>query len=530
VVPPPYDAVIMIEDVLINDDGSFTIRRAAAPWQHVRPAGEDIGETEMAVPRGRRLRAEDLGALAAYGLSGVEVATVRVGFVPTGSELVPHGERPEPGQVVESNTLFASAWLASLGCRCTRYPNTPDEYDLIRSRISEAVAANDLVIVSAGSSAGTRDFTADVIADLGEVLVHGVAIKPGKPVIIGRVDGKPVIGLPGYPLSALTVLRELVIPLLAHFDLPATPPDELEAVLSSPLTKEVGADEFVLLAVGRVGERWVAVPQSRGAGVQMSVVRSNAFLRVPARSEGIEAGEEVAVRLTVPRSEAERALLVTGSHDPAIDVLADLLSAEGVDLHSAHVGSMGGVFALRRGHCHAAPMHLLAPDGDFNVPFLRQYLPDRPVLLVCVAERQQGIISRDGLGIEAIREHTFANRQRGSGTRMLLDRWLGEHGVDPASIAGYNREFTTHLGVAVAVKSGEAEMGLGVYSAARALGLAFSPVATERYELALDPASLEDSRVAALVDAITSDAFRTRLEALGGYDLTCTGERRRSQP
>jgi putative molybdopterin biosynthesis protein len=530
VVPPPYDAVIMIEDVLINDDGTFTIRKATAPWQHVRPAGEDIGETEMAVPRGRRLRAEDLGALAAYGLAGVEVATVRVGFIPTGSELIPHGRRPEPGQVVESNTLFASAWLASLGCRCTRYPNTPDEYDLIRSRIREAIAANDLVIVSAGSSAGTRDFTADVIAELGEVLVHGVAIKPGKPVIIGRVDGKPVIGLPGYPLSALTVLRELVIPLLARFGLPVPPSDGVRAALASPLTKEVGSDEFVLLAVGRVDERWVAIPQSRGAGVQMSVVRSNAYLRMPARSEGVEADEEVAVRLTVPRTDAERALLVIGSHDPAIDVLADLLSAEGIDLHSAHVGSMGGIFALRRGHCHAAPMHLLAPDGDFNIPFLQQYMPGRPILLVCVALRQQGIISRDGLGIEAIAEHTFANRQRGSGTRMLLDRWLGEHGVDPASISGYNREFTTHLGVAVAVKSGEAEMGLGVYSAAQALGLAFSPVATERYELALDPASLEDPRVAALVDAISSDAFRARLEAMGGYDLSCTGERRCSQP
>ena len=221
---------------------------------------------------------------------------------------------------------------------------------------------------------------------------------------------------------------------------------------------------------------------------------------------------------------------MTGSHDPAIDVLADLLSAGGIDLHSAHVGSMGGIFALRRGHCHAAPMHLLAADGDFNVPFLRQYLPDRPVLLVCVAERQQGIISRDGLGIEAITEHTFANRQRGSGTRMLLDRWLGEHGIDPATIKGYNREFTTHLGVAVAVKSGEAEMGLGVFSAAKALGLAFSPVATERYELALDPGSLEETRVAALVEAVSSDAFRARLEALGGYDLSHTGERRCSQP
>lgn len=530
VVPPPYNAVIMIEDVLINQDGSYTIRKAASPWQHVRPAGEDIGETEMAVPRGRRLRAMDLGALAAYGLGTVEAVTVRVGFVPTGSELVSHGERPAPGQVVESNTLFAASWLGSLGCRCTRYPNTPDEFHLIRERISAAVSENDLVIVSAGSSAGTRDFTSDVIEELGEVLVHGVAIKPGKPVIIGRVRGKPVIGLPGYPLSALTVLRELVLPMLKHFGLAVPAAHRVPAALSSPLHKDVGSDEFVLLAAGRVADRFVAVPQSRGAGVQMSVVRSNAYLCIPSASEGVEADDEVEVCLTVPLEEAERALLVTGSHDPAIDVLADLLSAEGVDLHSAHVGSMGGLFALRRGHCHAAPMHLLADDGDFNRPFLRQYLPDREILLVCVAERQQGIISRDGLGIEAIADHTFANRQRGSGTRMLLDRYLGEHGIDPGSITGYNREFTTHLGVAVAVQSGEAEMGLGVYSAAAALGLAFSPVATERYELAFDPASLDDPRVVALLEAITSETFRERLQALGGYDLTRTGERRSSRP
>ena len=530
VVPPPYNAVIMIEDVLINPDGSYTIRKAASPWQHVRPAGEDIGQTEMAVPRGRRLRAMDLGALAAYGLRTIEVFTVRVGFVPTGSELVPHGERPAPGQVVESNTLFGAAWLESLGCRCTRYPNTPDEYDLIRERISSAVDESDLVIVSAGSSAGTRDFTADVIEDLGEVLVHGVAIKPGKPVIIGRVRDTPVIGLPGYPLSALTVLRELVLPMLEHFGLAVPPARAVKAVLSSPLHKDVGSDEFVLLAAGRVGDRFVAVPQSRGAGVQMSVVRSNAYLCIPSASEGLEADDDVEVRLTVPLDEAERALLVTGSHDPAVDVLADLLSAGGIDLHSAHVGSLGGLFALRRGHCHAAPMHLLAEDGDFNRPFLRQYIPDREVLLVCVAERQQGIISRDGLGIEAITDHTFANRQRGSGTRMLLDRYLAEHGIDPGTVAGYNREFTTHLGVAVAVQSGEAEMGLGVYSAAAALGLEFSPVATERYELALDPASLEDSRVTALLDAISSTPFRAQLTALGGYDLTRSGERRSSLP
>ncbi len=220
VVPPLYDAVIMIEDVYIDHE-RFIIRRAAPPWQHVRPAGEDIGESEMALPSRHLIRPPDLGALAAYGITEVPVLTVRIGLIPTGSELVPHGEFPAPGQVVESNTVMAEAMLGTLGAFCTRYPMVKDDPVQIRKALERAVAENDLVIISAGSSAGTKDFTADVIADLGEVLVHGVAIKPGKPAIIGRIDKKPVIGMPGYPLSALTVLREIVTPLVQQFGLPA---------------------------------------------------------------------------------------------------------------------------------------------------------------------------------------------------------------------------------------------------------------------------------------------------------------------
>ncbi len=176
------------------------------------------------------------------------------------------------------------------GGQVYRYPLTPDDSDLIRSRISEAVDANDLVIISAGSSAGTRDFTADTIADLGEVLLHGVAMKPGKPVILGRIRGKPVVGLPGYPLSAVTVLREMVIPLLARYGLPRDPGHTVPAILSSALASEVGVEEFVFLSLGKIEGRWVAVPHGRGAGVQMSGVRANAYLSIDAEEEGVEAG------------------------------------------------------------------------------------------------------------------------------------------------------------------------------------------------------------------------------------------------
>jgi molybdenum cofactor synthesis domain len=522
IVPPGYDAVIMIEDVWVDGE-TYTIRKPVSPWQHIRPVGEDIGESEMILPSYHRIRPPDLGALANYGVTDLAVQNVRAGLIPTGSELVPAGVMPPPGKVVESNTLMAAAVLAEAGVETHRYPIVPDDYDLIRDAVRLGVAENDILLVSAGSSAGTRDYTADIIQDLGEVLAHGVAIKPGKPVIIGRIDGKPVIGLPGYPLAAATVLRELVLPLIARYGLPIPRPEDVAARLTTSLQSDIGTDEFVLLSVGRIGERWVAVPQSRGAGVQMSAVRANAYLQIPARKEGAEAGETVNVRLTVPRSEAEEAVLVTGSHDPALDYLADRVRPRGVEVHSTHVGSMGGVIALKKQECHAAPMHLLAPDGTYNTHYLERYMPGADLALLCVAERQQGVISRDGLTFDDLPGRTFVNRQKGSGTRVLLDHCLAERGIDPASIPGYGREATTHLAVALAVRTGEADAGMGVYSAAKALGLPFVPVATERYELVMHRAMLDDPRIAALVETVSSEAFKQILQDLGGYETDETG-------
>ncbi|MCK9591023.1 MAG: molybdopterin biosynthesis protein [Methanoregula sp.] len=525
VVPPEFDAVIMIEDVHVNNE-RFTIRKAAPPWQHVRPAGEDIGESEMALPSHHLIRPSDIGALAAYGITDVLVLTVRIGLIPTGSELVSHGAHPAPGQVVESNTVMAEAMLGSLGARCTRYPMVKDDPEQIRKTLQRAVLENDLVIISAGSSAGTKDYTADVIAGLGEVLIHGVAIKPGKPAIIGRIDTKPVIGMPGYPLSALTVLREIVQPLLHRFGLPAVSFGTVDARFTVSVSKDIGSDEFVLCSLGLVGNSWVLSPLSRGAGVQMSAVRSNAFLKIPAGVEGYERGKTVSATLTVSRRNAERALLITGSHDPLVDYLADLLMYKDVELHSTHVGSMGGILALKMNECHAAPVHLLAENGDYNIPYLQKYLPGEEVVLICVAERQQGIVSKDAIGFDDLSRHTFVNRQRGSGTRMLLDHQLRLNGIDPSKIRGYEREVTTHLAVALAVKSGEADAGMCVYSAAKALGLPFTPVASERYEIAIRREHLDDPRVSALCNTLVSPAFSEVLERLGGYDTKETGVRR----
>ena len=538
IVPPGYDAVVMIEDVWVEsksddlsrsapterrDGETYTVRKPVSPWQHIRPVGEDIGESEMILPSHHRIRPQDVGALANYGVTEIAVENVRAGLIPTGSELVPAGEMPPPGKVVESNTLMAAAVLAEAGVETHRYPIVPDDYDQIRDAVRRGVAENDILFVSAGSSAGTRDYTADIVRDLGEVLAHGVAIKPGKPVIIGRVDGKPVIGLPGYPLASATVLREIALPLIARYGLPTREAEHVDARLTTSLQSDIGTDEFVLLSVGKIGDRWVAVPQSRGAGIQMSAVRANGYMQIPSQKEGAEAGETVNVRLTVPRAEAEEAVLITGSHDPALDYLADRVRARGVDLHSTHVGSMGGVIALKKQECHAAPMHLLAPDGTYNTRYLERYMPGADLALLCVAERQQGVISRDGLGFDDLPGRTFINRQKGSGTRVLLDHHLAKRGIDPTSIPGYEREATTHLAVALAVRTGEVDAGIGVYSAAKALGLAFVPVATERYELAMHRAMLDDPRIAALVETVSSEAFKDTLRDLGGYETAETG-------
>ena len=297
----------------------------------------------------------------------------------------------------------------------------------------------------------------------------------------------------------------------------------VRAGLTSAVAKEIGTDEFVLCTLGKVGGRWTVSPQSKGAGVQMSAVRANAYIRVPRESEGFNAGDLVDARLMVPVWDAENALLVTGSHDPVLDYLADLLRQTGISLISTHVGSMGGIIALKKDECHAAPTHLLSPDGTYNTTYLQKYLPGTAVDLICVAGRQQGVVSRNGLSLADLPGRSFINRQKGSGTRMLLDYELQKTGIDPSTITGYEREVTTHIAVALAVKSGEADAGLCVYSAAKALDLSFVPVSRERYELAIRREHADDPRIRALVRAIRSDAFKAILDRLGGYETTETG-------
>jgi len=316
-IPPGYDAVVMIEDVT-GGDGTWCTSRAVLPGEHIHTAGEEIRSGEMILPAGHLIRPCDIGALLSYGITGLDVRAVNVGLLPTGSEVIPAGERPGPGEVIESNTAVAAAWLSEAGATCTRYPIVGDDPGLLTEAIQKGIRENDLLLVSAGSSAGTRDFTASVISDLGEVLVHGIAMKPGKPAIIGRIDGKPAIGMPGYPIAAMTTVRELTLPLLAEWGFSARPGERLRARLGRAILTDPGFDEFIFLTVSQDCDRYTAIPLPRGAGTQMTVVRANAYLHVPVGTGSIREGTEVEVLLTGPLASTGES---PGNREPASERL-----------------------------------------------------------------------------------------------------------------------------------------------------------------------------------------------------------------
>ena len=535
VLPAGCDAVIMAEDIFEQGE-TIEIVAAVAPWQHVRPIGEDIVATEMLLPSGHRLGAVDAGALLAGGQSSVAVRQKpKVTIIPTGNELIAAGKKPNLGQIIEYNSLIFSALVEEWGGEARRHEIVHDDFELLKEAVSNATRTSDLVLVNAGSSAGRRDYTADVLAQLGEVLIHGVAVRPGKPVILAVVAGKPVIGVPGYPVSAVVSLELFLKPLLYALQGQQEPKRTvLQASFSRQVASSLSAEEWIRVKVGCVGERFVATPLARGAGVVTSLVKADGIVRVAQQKEGLVAGETVSVELLRPLQNIEQTIVCSGSHDLTLDILGDLLSRHypGFSLSSAHVGSTGGIMALRRGEAHLAGIHLLHEEtGEYNIPFLQQFLSDIPLVLVTLVEREQGLMVRRGnpRGISRIADLargdiTFVNRQRGAGTRMLLDACLRKEGILPEAINGYHREEYTHLAVAAAVSAGSADVALGVFAAAQALGLDFIPLAKERYDLAVPAKFFAEDKLQKLLGLIRSDQYKLAVKELGGYHTEMTGE------
>ncbi len=521
---------------------AIRLRAALTPWKNVRPLGEDIVATQLVLPSGHRLRPADLGAIAASGHTQVKLSRKpRVAILPTGTELISIGSEIQRGDIIEYNSLVLAAQILEWGGEPTRFPITPDNFELICEHVQQAADEFDLVLVNAGSSAGSEDFTSHVVEKLGDLLVHGVAVRPGHPVILGMIEHSqkkaeshqtPIIGIPGYPVSAALTGEIFVEPLLALWQgRQPERPGKVHATLTRKVTSPAGDDDYMRVVVGRVGNRMLAAPLSRGAGMITSLVRADGIAVIPSGVQGLEAGAEVNIRLYRNPAELDDTIFVIGSHDMTLDLLAQYIMERGRRLVSANVGSQGGLVALRRGEAHFAGSHLLDPvTGEYNLSAIAQYLPDIPVRLVTWAGREQGLMVRKGnpKNIRSIADLTqpgirFINRQRGAGTRVLLDYHLQNLGISPDAIAGYELEEYTHLAVAAAVASERADCGLGVTAAARALDLDFIPLFQERYDLVIPCEHLQSRLLDPLFDLMHDADFRKAVAAMPGYDVTNMG-------
>lgn len=535
-LPPWANAVVMIENVFPTTQGRVAIRAAAAPWQHVRLVGEDVVATEALLPRSHCIRPYDIGALLAAGHVTVPVMPKpRIAVIPTGGELIEPGDAAPPGAITEFNSRVVAAFVSEWGGTAQRLARVADDLDAIRAAVSAAVSDADVVVVIAGSSAGAHDYTAAALAALGTVLVHGIDIMPGKPAICARVDDTPVLGLPGYPVSAAIVCQQVLRPLIAKLlGGSADPPQTVRAVVPRKLPSRLGLEEFIRVTLGRVGERIVANPLARGAGVITTMVRADGVLRVPPLCEGINAGEEVEVELLRSAADIGNTIVLSGSHDMSIGILEDCLKrrAPQLKISATNVGSLGGLVALTRGEAHVVGTHLLDPrTGAYNLPDIARVLgPRHDCVVVHLAVREQGLIVPRGnpKRLRSVRDLVgkgvrFINRQPGAGTRVLLDFLLAKQRIDRRRIAGYEREEFTHMAVAVAVASGMADCGLGIRSAATALELDFVPIEREEYDLVMRADFAAGAAAQTMLDTIRSEEFRTAVESLGGYDLQRAG-------
>ncbi|MEA5362348.1 molybdopterin biosynthesis protein [Amycolatopsis sp., V23-08] len=537
-LPPGYDAVVMREHVHHTADGSAELRAGVPPYQHVRSIGEDISAAELLLPQGHRLRPVDVAACAAAGATTLAVRRAPVvAIVPTGDEIRPIGAELAPGDILDTNSLMLAAQAREAGCEARVTEIVPDDPAAIAAMVRTAAADADLVLLIAGSSAGRDDYTARVVAETGSLAVHGVAVRPGHPVVLGTVGETPIVGVPGYPVSAALTFDIFAAPLLAELE-GAAPHERPSAAarLARKLPSALGTDDWVRVRLGRVHDQVVATPLPRGAGVLTSLVRADGLLVVPAGLEGHHAGEEVRVELLRGLADIGRTIVAIGSHDLVLDLAASALRATDplITLASSNVGSLGGLVALRDGLCHIAGSHLLDPaTGEYTLSYVdKLFGPDVDVAVVRLVHRDQGLLVASGnpLGLTGIGDLTrpglrYVNRQRGAGTRVLLDHELTRRGIDPAEVPGYAREEHTHLAVAAAIAAGRADTGLGILAAARAFGLDFVPVAQEPYDLVLRTRDLDSAQLRPLWTLLEQPDFQAEVEKLGGYSCAETGRR-----
>ncbi|WP_027359272.1 molybdopterin biosynthesis protein [Desulforegula conservatrix] len=538
-LPEETNAVIMMENLNNTDEGGIEIIAPAFPWQHVRKMGEDIVAGELIFPTNHEITPYCLAALITGGITDIKVRKQpKILVIPTGNELIDFELQPQDmplnGNALECNSHVLVRLAEKAGAKAERHSIVKDKLESISATVTEAYKNGfDIVLTIGGSSAGSEDYAHHAASELGETLVHGVTMMPGKPLLAASINGKPFFGIPGYPVSAILSFETFVVPLI--YSLQGKTYPERPTIRVKPtrkLSSKLGVEEFVRVKLGRVGENIIATPLPRGAGQITSIAQASGIIRIPSNCEGFPENAEIMAERLKPESEINSTVVVIGSHDNTLDLLSDMLRAKsGFTLSSSNVGSMGGLTAIRKDSCHIAGSHLLNTEtGEYNISCIKKYLPDTEVKVINLVIRQQGLIIKkgnpkniSGIADLARNDITFINRQAGAGTRVLLDYEIKRASIAPNSIKGYENEEYTHMAVAAAVMSGRADAGMGIRAAANALDLDFIPVTNEQYDLVIPEKYFNSNMIQSVLEIINSDEFKSEVMKLGGYDTDMTG-------
>jgi len=531
-IPDEFNAVVMIEDVYDNNDGTISLIKSVRPYQDIRPIGEDIVEGDMVIPKNHKIRPVDISALLSAGIGEVNVIIKpNIAIIPTGDEIVRDVEDLKKGKIIDSNSFFMKNEIEILGGTSTIFDVVVDEYILLENVIMEATKKYDIVIIGAGSSAGSKDYAKNIIEKNGIVHVHGISIKPGKPTIIGEINGTPVIGIPGYPVSTFISFDLVVKPIIGKFlNIQEVSKRYIKAKLTKKIYSSLKNHEFIRVKLGIINNEYIATPLERGAGVTMSLVKADGMMIVPKNLEGYLANSIVEIYLLKDIEEIEKSLISIGSHDIILDKVDDLMSNNNYHLSSSHIGSFGGIMAIKSKGCHIAPVHVLDDDGTYNENILDKYLDSSYSLLRGVS-RVQGLMVKEGnpKNIKTLKDLlrkdvTFVNRQRGSGTRILLDYLLGKEKLNGEDIIGYDFELSTHMLVASSIKDPRFDCGMGIESVAHLNNLDIIEVGKEHYDFLVLNEIIGTPIFNEFIKVLKSKGFKDELDKLGGYVIENIGE------
>ena len=522
VIPRGADAVVMIEqtELMDADPPRIELRRAAGPGQFISYAGSDIARGETLLRRAARIGSREIGMLAAGGFADVDVVRKpKIAILSTGDELAQLGAPLPPASVYDSNSAILAAAITEAGGEPVGFGAVPDDEAALEKTVRDALSACDMVVLSGGTSKGAGDLSHAIVSRLGRIVVHGVALKPGKPLCLGIVQGKPIVVLPGFPTSAIFTFHGFVAPVIrARAGLPPEAAEEVSARVPVRIASELGRQEFVLVSLVRGEDGLVAFPIGKGSGAVTSFSQADGFLAIDALAPALDA--DTLARVTLIGSAAEAPdLVIMGSHDVALDAVIGSVIERGYSARVLAIGSLGGVAAASRGECDIAPVHLIDPrTGQYNV-----HLATPGLSLVPGWRRMQGILYRPGdkrfegrSADDALAEALadvnalMVNRNAGSGTRVLMDRML-----EGKRLPGYANQPKSHNAVAAAIAQGRADWGLAIAPVARMYGLGFVPVAPEHYDFLVADARRERPAVRAFLAALRDEATRARIRELG---------------